>query len=245
MTENTTPGTNQAQEGATGPDLPVRPADALISLIVTLLAPMFLCVSGGDIGFARAAALETLNDYRARDHADLIAIGQIIAFGLATIGSLSLSMADDISLSMTLRLRGNANALNRAAEQNRRVLRETNTRTDQPAPEINPGEAISEAALLLMATEAPITRDPAPTTQRPPNPASHQAPWAKAMTHAAETVTAATLAALPPTQHRAVSMRASMLTSTTSSLLSGAGTPPLNPVIRTATTRPQSGMSNN
>ncbi|MGD0108308.1 MAG: hypothetical protein ABSC06_30360 [Rhodopila sp.] len=252
MIENTTPITNPAQEGAIGPDTPVRPADALISLIVTLLAPMFLCVSGGDIGFARAAALETLNAYGARNHSDLIAIGQIVAFGLATIGSLSLSMADDISLSMTLRLRGNATALNRAAEQNRRVLREAAARPGQPAhppePEMHPGEAISDADLLVAATEAPkaATRDAAPAIVQAPNAAFHQAPWAQAMTNAAATVTAATLAALPPMEHRAVSLRSAMLTTTTtSSLLSGAGTPPLNPVIQTAMTRPQSGISNN
>jgi hypothetical protein len=46
------------------------------------------------------AAIGTVNAYRARNHADLIAIAQIIAFGPAALGSLSLSMADDISLSM-------------------------------------------------------------------------------------------------------------------------------------------------
>jgi hypothetical protein len=93
-----------------------------MNLIVALLAPMFLGVTGGDIDFARMAAVETVNAYRARNRADLIAIAQIIAFGLAALGSLSLSMADDITVSMALRLRGNANACNRSAEQNRRAL---------------------------------------------------------------------------------------------------------------------------
>ena len=88
------------------PASPLCPADILMTLIAALLAPMFLAVSAGDIGLARAAAIETVNAYRARNHADLIAVAQIVAFGLAALGSLSLSLADDLSLSMALRLRG-------------------------------------------------------------------------------------------------------------------------------------------
>jgi hypothetical protein len=114
--------TNTSIEAATQIDVPLRLNGILMNLIVALLAPMFLGVTGGDIDFARMAAVETVNAYRARNRADLIAIAQIIAFGLAALGSLSLSMADDITVSMALRLRGNANACNRSAEQNRRVL---------------------------------------------------------------------------------------------------------------------------
>src|SRR3978361_265937 len=105
-------------------NLRMHPADVLMNLIVTLLSPMFLAVCGGDIEYARMAGTETVNGYRTRAHGDLIAIAQIIACGLAALGSLSLSMADDLTISMTLRLRGNANALNRSAEQNRRAVRE-------------------------------------------------------------------------------------------------------------------------
>ena len=104
-------------------DFPLSPAETLLNLLVLLIAPMFLTASGADIRYARMAALDTINAYQARNHADLIAIAQIVAYGLAALGSLSLSMADDISLSMVLRLRGNANACTRSAEQNRRALR--------------------------------------------------------------------------------------------------------------------------
>ena len=97
-----------------------NPSDILMNLIVTLLTPMFLGVTA-DIALARMAATETINAYRAQNLADLIAIAQIIAYGLAALGSLSLSMADDLSLSMTLRLRNNANACSRSAEQSRRA----------------------------------------------------------------------------------------------------------------------------
>ena len=81
-------------------------------------------MTGGDAVLARMAAVETINDFRARNNMDLIAVVQIITNGLVAVDSLCRSMGDDLSLSMTLRLRGNAIGLNRAAEQNRRVLRE-------------------------------------------------------------------------------------------------------------------------
>src|SRR5882757_7998874 len=103
-------------------EFPHGPFGVLTTLIITLLAPTFLGVCHGDIGLARSAAIETVNAYRARTQRDLIAAAQIIDFGLAALSSLSLSMAGDVSASMALRLRANANACNRAAEQNRRVL---------------------------------------------------------------------------------------------------------------------------
>jgi hypothetical protein len=86
-----------------------------MNLIVTLLAPTSFGATAGDADLARAAAIETMNAYRARTDADLIGIAQIIGFDLAALGSLSLSMADDISLAIIPRLHGNATALNRCA----------------------------------------------------------------------------------------------------------------------------------
>jgi hypothetical protein len=128
-------------------------ADVLMHLVAIHLAPMFLCVTGGDIDHARMAAIETVNAYRAQTHADLIAIAQIVAFGLGALGSLSLAMNDDISVGMTLRLRGNANACNRSAEQNRRALRQHRLETGsieharrECAPE--PGQDAYEAEVI-------------------------------------------------------------------------------------------------
>ena len=117
-----------------GSAIPVPATNILLTLVVTLLAPMFLGVCAGDVALARAAAFETITDYRAQNRASLLAVAQIIACGLAALGSLSLSMEDDISRSMTLRLRGNAVALNRAAEQNRRAFKQGLDDTAHPAP---------------------------------------------------------------------------------------------------------------
>jgi hypothetical protein len=172
--------------------LPPHPADVLLSLIVALLAPMFLGVTAGHIGLARLAALETINAYQARNHADLIAIAQIIAYGLAALGSLSLSMADDISLNMTLRLRGNANACTRSAEHNRRALNQSHrdpdhagyamSETEMPPVDENFTEAVVIAGLeaarklavevqtRLQAAEPVQAPIPQPPTIQPPIP---------------------------------------------------------------------------
>ncbi|MDQ2762754.1 MAG: hypothetical protein M3Y22_04490 [Pseudomonadota bacterium] len=125
-------------ETASGTGRLHHPSDILLALIVAFLVPMFVGVSDGDVRLARMAAIETVNAYRARNHADLIAVAQIVAFGLAALGSLSLSMADELTLSMTLRLRGNAIACNRSAERNRRARtsdRAENSQPDIPLPQ--------------------------------------------------------------------------------------------------------------
>jgi len=221
---------------------PRHPAGLLVHLIVTLLAPMFLGVTAGDVGLARAAALETVNAYRASSHADLIAIAQIIAFGLAAIGSLSLSMADDLSLAMTLRLRGNAIACDRAAEQNRRTLRQS--RTPDPLPHYaamaedpeslfaeactgpDPDRFLSAAAEQVLAAESQARlREPeenslAPPPAPPPAEKRHREMWAIALVKEAGEITAG-IPHLPPEQREAATMRAALLTGTAHDLLYG------------------------
>jgi hypothetical protein len=234
-------------------EIPLHPSDMLMSLIVTLLAPMFLCVSAGDIGMARMAAIETVNAYRARNYADLVAVAQIIAFGLAALGSLSLSMDDDISLSMTLRLRGNANALNRSAEQNRRALREsrhdnaaTTPTPSLPIPSIMDEDRNEFESLLTPEAEQQLASEAQARLQDPrdaidqasipllrPNAAPtdaekrNQAMWAIAMVKESGEI-AASIPNLPPSERRAATIRAAALSGCANELLYG---PPqqLNP----------------
>jgi hypothetical protein len=228
---------------------PPHPTNALMSLIVTLLLPTFLGVTAGDIALAQMAAIETINDYRARNNADLIAIAQIIACGLAALGSLSLSMDEDISLSMTLRLRGSAVALNRSAEQNRRVL--SQPLRDYPAPyyfetppdpETTPAEmaehdlGIARAEALLSAADAQQLaaesqarlQDPRQIANQTPAPAQdntvsdkrHQEMWAIAMVKEASEITAGLLH-LPPAERPAAALRAAALSGAANELLTG------------------------
>jgi hypothetical protein len=234
-------------------NIDLHPAEALMALIVTLLAPMFLGVTAGDFSLARLAALETVSAYQARNQADLIAIAQIIAYGLAALGSLSLSMDDNISLSMALRLRGNANALDRSAEHNRRALAQT--RPEAPAlQQPSAADARYEAEVIANLEETKRCVAEAQARLHPPAPAPAPAPaptpapvltlqdkqiqaaWASAMTDVAGEFTAS-VAHLPPAERKEASRRAALLSGCANELLSG-NVPPrpkpgaLDPFIR-------------
>jgi hypothetical protein len=229
----------------------IHEADGLMHLIITFLAPMFLGVSGGDIKFARTAAMQTVRSYQARNQADLIAIAQIVAYGLAALGSLSLSMGDDISVSMALRLRGNANALNRSAEHNRRALREG--RHDAGLPRMDGAKVTAAADQIDHVSEADAlaglaetqrlaaeqqsrpqnTPLAAATTNTPFGPAMTterdiQAMWANAMTDVAAEFTA-DLQTLPPQERKLATMRIRALSTTAHTLLSSTVPPRLQP----------------
>jgi hypothetical protein len=242
MTNTTTP-----TEGTAGH----HPSGILMNLIVALLAPMFLGVTAGDVGMARMAAIETIDAYQARNLADLIAVAQIIAYGLAALGSLSLSMADDISLSMTLRLRGNAVSLDRSAERSRRVLRQPprdNPTPYHPAmtpePEIARGDDqtpaevfLNDAAAQILAAESQtrLERGAEQITDPVPAPATdatdpvavekrHRAMWAIAMVKEAGELTAS-IPNLPLAERSAASIRAGALGQTANELLTGRNSP--------------------
>jgi hypothetical protein len=148
MTETTPLQQENDDEAGT----PTHPSDILITSVVALLAPMFLGASNGDVGHARMATIEMLNAYQIRNHAELLMVAQIVGFGLAALGCLGLSMADDIPLAMTLRLRGGANALNRSAEHNRRALEKG--QADSARPQRHP--AAPDKATRLTPVHEPI-----------------------------------------------------------------------------------------
>jgi hypothetical protein len=222
-----------------------NPTEFLMELIVALLAPMFLSTANGDITYARVAASETVNAYRAQTCSDLLTIAQIIAFGLAALGSLSLSMADDLSPSMTLRLRANAISANRAAEQCHRALarnalarnalarnalarnalaRNLDDTTAQPEPP--PNQAFPDTAAIAAGVEQLRQHSAKPPVIQPdaiPNAASNEhrdTLWANAMAGVAADI-AASLPGLKPLERRAASMRLAAMSSVASQLLAG------------------------
>jgi hypothetical protein len=130
----------------------------LTDLILAYLTPMFLAVTGGNIQDAHFAAAQALESYRARTDRDLIAASQVIAFSFAALGSLTLSVSDGLSLSMILRLRGNAQGSSRAAEQNRRALQQPQPTNDLQSPEPAPDKA-PVVADDVVADKAPVVAD--------------------------------------------------------------------------------------
>ena len=218
-------------------DVPLHPSAMLLNLIVAFLTPMFLTTSGGNIDHARSAAIQTVNAYGAQSEADLITVAQIIAFGLAALSSLSLSLADNLSPSMILRLRGNANACNRAAEQNRRALqapRPAPATTEPQLMEVTDEAAVvaKVAAVRQRAAESeparpePARPEPEQAANQPSAPTAAttdqplQALWAAAAARIATEYTA-DLPNLPPAQRRAATIKAAMLSSCATDLLNG------------------------
>jgi hypothetical protein len=201
-----------------------------LDLIVAFLAPMFLAVTGGDINLARAAAIATVSAYRAETHADILTVAQIIAFGIAALGSLSLAMADDLSIALILRLRGNAVSASRAGEQCRRALANSpaHTKTDA-ANDSYPDEAAITAQLAQLREQA-ATRAQAPSPPTPPpakpqsNEQLHRDAWANAMIDVAAEM-AADMAHLPPAGRRTASLQAAALSSVASELFAGHTSP--------------------
>jgi hypothetical protein len=106
--------------------------DVFMQILAAALTPFFLTATEGDAAHARAAAIDTINAYAPSYPSDLLPIAQIIAFGLAALSSISLSMAENIPILLILRLRGNAASLTRGSEQCRRALAEP------PLPEVEP-----------------------------------------------------------------------------------------------------------
>jgi hypothetical protein len=115
-----------------------RLTDLLTNMVVTFLTPMFLMATDDDVDQARAGAFDTVRACAARHPMDLLMIGQMIALGLATLSSVSLSMAEDIPISFVLRLRGNAVSLHRASETCRRALPEPGHAPAYEQPDLDP-----------------------------------------------------------------------------------------------------------
>jgi hypothetical protein len=125
------------------------PPSHLMAFILGLLAPLLMTGSLTDISLARLAAAEAIAAY---GKGNLMTIGQILAFALTALDNLRLSMPPDLSLSMKLKLRGNANALNRSARDNTQILENQETTR----------EAIIAEQAASAIWDVPETPDPAP-----------------------------------------------------------------------------------
>ncbi len=220
-------------------DATLQPADVLIGALVALLAPMFLLGADGRPGLAEMAALETIRSYSVRNHASLIKIANIIAFGLATLGSLSLSMQDDFPITLVLQLRSNANALDRSAARNERAVDAGHPVA--PAPEPRRGfaeaaavhadvsEASRQAAEVRASAQAPkpavhpaAAPAAAPAAPKPaPEPVRSGKIWGGALANAAAEDLAKAVQ-LPPARRKEMTAKAAILSSTANSLLTGA-----------------------
>jgi hypothetical protein len=205
--------------------------NALMAILPGLLVPLLASGPEADRGLAHRAALQAIEAYRASTQGELVTIAQIIGFGLAALDDLSLSMATDLSVSAKLRLRGNANALNRASLRATAAL----DRIQQPMePGLDEWAGHDPSAIELTASEPPASEPLMPEPLWPDPPArqavsdtlpldqQNRLHWANAMASvAAELRTRATQvphAQIPHAQRKSDRLWVEVLTNVASEL---------------------------
>jgi hypothetical protein len=141
---------------------------AMPQIILALLTP-FLMTGGAPEALARQAASETIAGRTAPE--TLLAVAQSTAFALTAIDTLRLSLPPDLSLSMKLRLRGNANALNRSSQRSQPPAETTPVGDPVPAPAEDP-----TATIAALETAKTLVKQAKPGAD---------AAWAEAMTDVA------------------------------------------------------------
>jgi hypothetical protein len=167
---------------------PTPPAGVLMPFLLAVLTPFLTAGGITDPDLARQAAMETIAAYQAAGNHQLLTTTQIIAFALASLENLRLSAPPDLSLSMKLKLRDNANALNRASQKAAATL------DIQPADP--PAEAPDQAEIMtaLKFAQTPIAQTPiaqTPITEtRPSLSRKTDIRWGRVMTDIATEYTA-------------------------------------------------------
>jgi len=198
-----------------------QPAEPLLAFILSVLTPF---LGAGSL----AAATQAIAAYKASGPDQLISVAQIVAFALASLDSIRLSATGDPSVSMKLRLRGNANALTRTTHratailENQRQAQQTATQQAGTQPQVHPQQA------------------PADPDVPPPTPQPTEAPkqiWANAM-HQVAAECARNLANLPPKQRRAETIRIAAISDTARYLAAGGATPSKSTLLATTAMPP-------
>jgi hypothetical protein len=126
------------------PDMTETKTDALLEILLALLVPI---LSSTDPTLARRAAQQAIDEYRAHTNGELVTIAQIVGFAVTALDNLRLSAAGELSMSMKLKLRGNANALSKASHHATQTLekaRHAADWADTPDPEPIPAEPVPD-----------------------------------------------------------------------------------------------------
>lgn len=112
---------------------------AALDKTLGFLALLFLDSPDGDIIAARRAASEVIASYSPRTDRELRFVALIIAFGFGALDALSRAVDPVLTVNQVLRLRGSANALNRAGQQNETRLQAPQCQSDvETLPEAGP-----------------------------------------------------------------------------------------------------------
>ena len=102
--------------------MPVSITAVVFDRLLAFLTPLFQSTRTSQPDLARQAARDSLASYGARTNRELRLAALSIAFSFGALDALSRAANPDLALNQVTRLRGNANALNRAAQQNENRL---------------------------------------------------------------------------------------------------------------------------
>jgi hypothetical protein len=133
----------------------------VLEKILGFLAQFFISAAQGDAAAARTVAKDLLASYGARTNKEIRLAALNIAFSFGALDSLSRSVAPDLSVTQLLRLRSNANALNRAACKNQEALDRLQQAAAQPEPDETPDDLPASAEtqdLVAFTRPAPMSR---------------------------------------------------------------------------------------
>lgn len=133
------------------------------------LTPFFLDAAHGDVARARAAAEAMVAGYNPQTTEEILLAAQVIVYGLAGIDSLRRSAAEpDLPANIHLRLRGNANAMQRASQQARKALEMRRKAGASPEAATAPEVTFTEADLRTAIKRASAVIEEARAVTPPP-----------------------------------------------------------------------------
>ena len=217
MTRPITPPNPHAPTRSTPPDAstmnPQTAATPLHQVVLSLLIPLLMAGGLTDPALAGLAAQEAITAHTADGRGQLVTTAQIVAFALASLDNLRLSADPGLSLSMKLKLRGNANALCGSAQRRSAPAAAPQIAAPPPEPDDTAAQshanaqALAEAQALAGLEQAQsLVRqaEAIPETVVATNPVAErprQFGWAGAMTDVAAEC-ARDLANLPPSNAR-------------------------------------------
>lgn len=147
----------------------------LLEIAYALLAPLFLEAAGGNVAFARNAAFGMIASYRATCAADLLCVVQIIAYALASLRTVMLTVAEDVPVTVVIRAINSAQRLARVEEQCRKSRQEYYGR-DKPARDEPPIPTAADLMREMAARRPPPANAPRSNAVPPGDPAASRQP---------------------------------------------------------------------
>lgn len=134
------------------------PSSSFLNRLIRFLMPFFLDTDG-DVETAQQEILETLASYGARTRAELLSAAQIVAYSMSALEALNEAKGDDLSPAMRLRLRGCANGMNRASQQNETTLAKRIASETQADP-VSSTASLADRDGVVVPAEPPTGGEP-------------------------------------------------------------------------------------